>query len=192
MSNMRSGPPKTQSRRVAAWIYAVLNPVIESLQRERELLERRNLTWRFYSGQSEFIRMIQEYVDSVQWPNFYDFLAEHPFFAKAFKQHDDQLEKTNAIALQTFDELISWPEFSSTIEKLLSRYRQQRRSAGFSEDPPFHTEGDLVKYSAEYLINNIQELPSHYSLSGFWNASNELLLSFRNLPRFRPLEKAIE
>jgi hypothetical protein len=168
-----------------------LNPVLELLQREVELLAGGTLTWRFASGRCEFIRVIQEYVDSRQWPNYYDFLAEHPEFVKAFKQHDEQLEKLNSSVAQTYDWLLSQHDFSETIKRLAAQYNDQPMSRTFP-GASLGSEDDLVKYCAEYLINNLRELPSHYSLSGFWNSSNALLLGFRNLPRFKLLEKASE
>jgi hypothetical protein len=188
---MRSVSPKRQSRRVAAWIYVVLNPIIELLQREVELLDRGSLTWRFTSGRCEFLRVIQEYVDSTQWPNYYDFAAEHPAFIKGFKQHDDHLEKVNSSAAQTYNWLLSLDDFSETIKKLASQYNDQPMSRTFPGGSLGSGE-ELAKYCAEYLINNLRELPSHYSLSGFWNSSNGPLLTFRNTPRFKLLEKTTE
>jgi hypothetical protein len=78
MTDRTEAAPRRQSRRVAAWIYMVINPIIEALQREVSLLEAENLTWRSSSGRCEFIKIIQEYVDSRQWPNLYDYQAEHP------------------------------------------------------------------------------------------------------------------
>ena len=191
MSNTRNAFPKRQSRRVAAWIYVVLNPVVEFLQREVELLERGNLTWRFTSGRCEFVRVVQEYVDSTQWPNYYDFVAEHPVFVKGFKQHDDHSEKVNSSAAQTYDWLLSLHDFSETVKKLASQYNDQPMSRTFPGGSLGSGE-ELVKYCAEYLINNLRELPSHYALSGFWNSSNLPLLTFRNTPRFKPLERVTE
>lgn len=191
MGSARSAFPKRQSRRVAAWIYVVLNPIIEHLQRESELLDRGNLTWRFSSGRCEFIRIVQEYVDSTQWPNYYDFLAEHSVFVKAFRQHDEHLEKLNLSAAQTFDWLLSLHEFSATVQRLANQFNDQPMSRTFP-GASLGSQNDLEKYCAEYLIDNLRELPSHYSLAGFWNSSNTPLLGFRNLPRFKLLEKATE
>jgi hypothetical protein len=191
MSNMRSVFPKRKSRRVAAWIYVVLNPVIELVQRELDLLDRRNLTWRFTSGRCEFVRVIQEYVDSTQWPNYYDFLSEHAVFVDGFKQHDNLVEQINASAAQIYEWLVSHDDFSETVKKLAAQYNDQPMSRTFP-GASVSSEAELVKYCAEYLINNLRELPSHYSLSGFWNSSNTPLLLFRNTPRFKPLERASE
>jgi hypothetical protein len=187
MSNTRSTFSKHKSRRVAAWIYVVLNPVIELVQRELDLLNRRNLTWRFAGGRCEFIRVIQEYVDSMQWPNYDDFLAEHTVFVSGFKLHDELVEQLNTSSARIYDWLISDYDFVETVKKLAAQYNDQPMSRTFP-GASVRSEEELVKYCAEYLINNLRELPSHYSLSGFWNSSNAPLLGFKNKPPFKPLE----
>jgi hypothetical protein len=36
--------PPQHSKRVQAWVYAIMNPLIENLRRENSLLDRGNLT----------------------------------------------------------------------------------------------------------------------------------------------------
>src|SRR6266481_6883566 len=111
-----------QSRRVAAWIYAVINPIVDSLQREASLLEVENLTWRSSSGRCEIIKLIQEYVDTRQWPNYFDFLADNSPFLKTFQTHDADVKSLNLKAKNTYDWLLSWDQFSSTVADLLQSY----------------------------------------------------------------------
>jgi hypothetical protein len=188
---MRSVAPKRQSRRVAAWLYVVLNPVIEFLQREMELLDQKHLTWKFTTKRCEFIRTVQEYIDPKQWPNYYDFLAEHPIFVAAFKDHDESLEKLNSLAGDIYEWLLSSRDFSETVKKLARQYDSQPMARTFPGGS-LGSGDDLVKYCAEYLINGLRELPSHYSLSGFWNSSNTPLLTFRTAPDFKALDKTTE
>jgi hypothetical protein len=182
-------PPKKQVRRVAAWIYAVLNPVIDSLQRELSLLDSGNLTWRPQTGRCEMIRIIQEYVDPTQWPNYQDFLAEHPSspIVPGFNQHDSELAKLNTVAEIVFNQLTSSNEFLAAVTEALNRYEIQRESLGPQAPILTHTRGDVPKMAAEYLINNAQSLPSHYVISAFWNSVGKNLLGFRNLSVFEPL-----
>lgn len=98
-------PSRIQPRRVAAWIYTVINPIIDSLERELSLLDSGNLGWTSRRRQSETIKTIQEYVDPTQWPNYKDFLAEHPKspMRAGFEQHDLRLSKLNIAAANIFD-----------------------------------------------------------------------------------------
>ena|SRR6266436_4006110 len=192
MSRRLEMPPKRQSRRVAAWIYAVINPIIDSLQRELSLLDSGNLTWRPHTGRCEMIRTIQEYVDSTQWPNYKDFLAEHPksVFIPGFQQHDENLRKLNTVAQELFNLILSSSQFLVSVEAALDTYESQRASLGPQAPLLTHTRKDVPRLAAEYLINNAQTLPSHYTISEFWNSFGKSLLAFRNLPEFQPLHRS--
>jgi hypothetical protein len=185
---------KKQVRRVAAWIYVVINPIIESLQQEVSLLETENLTWRAYTRRCEVIKTIQEYVDPRQWPNYQDFLAEHSKsdFVPGFKEHDSNVEGLNKVAQALFDRMLSWPDFLNSVQNALTNYENQRASLG----PRAQSLDDMVKEVrqevAQHVINNVQALPSHYVISRFWNEIGSDLLSFRNRPEFQPLHHSSE
>ena len=187
---------KKQSRRVAAWIYVVINPIIDALQRELSLLESGNLTWRARTRRCEMIKNIQEYVDSRQWPNYQDFLAEHPrsAFVSGFKQHDSNVEGLNNVAQILFDRMVSssWPDFSKEFQNAVTSYENQRASLGPRAQPLSDMGKDIPEEIAQHVINNVQSLPSHYIISPFWNEVGSNLLSFRNRPEFQPLHQARE
>ncbi|SRR5712692_9232537 len=176
--------PKRQFRRVAAWIYAVVNPILESLQDEVSLLESGNLTWRSSSSRCERIRNIQEYVESKQWPNYFDFRAEHDLFSKSFEGHDASLKSLNAIASETYASLLSSQMFSEILNVHLAAYEEQRSSIG-PHAPSFNnSRGDIPKVFAENIINNVESLPPHYLYSPLWNFRSKELLGFRNSSGF--------
>src|SRR5208337_1084232 len=99
-----------QSRRVAAWMYAVINPVVEGLGHELEFLKKGNLTWRSTTKRCEYIRTVQEYVDSRQWPNYKDFLSdeENVIFLKEFELHDNDLLNINSVTEEAYEDLLAW------------------------------------------------------------------------------------
>ncbi len=184
-SNVETTNPR-QSRRVAAWIYMVINPIIDSLDREVTLLEKGNLTWRSNTNRCEYVRNIQEYVDSRQWPNYKDFLIENDRFSRDFGAHDKKLEKVNSEAENLFKWLLSWDEFSNGVSVSLERYEQHR-----SAEPAWPSYNlvrkELERVAAENLINNIQSLPGHYAYSFFWNFVASEQLGLRRHSQFRPL-----
>lgn len=185
---------KKQFRRVAAWIYVVINPVIDSLEREMSLLDSGNLTWRPRTGRCEMIKTIQEYVDSRQWPNYQDFLAEHPksVFVSGFKQHDSSVEALNNVAQALFSRMLSWPEFLKEVQNALTTYENQRESLGPRAQPLSDMAKDIPEEIAQHVINNVQVLPSHYIISQLWREGGSNLLSFRNRPEFGPLDHSKE
>jgi hypothetical protein len=189
MSRRSANIPKTQSRRVAAWIYAVINPVVDSLGHEQKLLNTENLTWRSNLGRCESIHSIQEYVEVAQWPNFQDFQTEHDIFLKTFGQHDADLKSVNDRAQHVFDWLTSRPEFSRAIAELI----EGNETANPSTNQPLpvnNSRPEVLKAAAENVINNIPTLPAHYLFAPFWNLAAFYLLPFRNLPEFVSLHDA--
>jgi hypothetical protein len=179
-----------QERRVAAWIYVVINPIVEALARELDLLERGNLTWRFTTKKCEYVRTIQEYVDSRQWPNFKDFLVENGLFQKTFSEHDKDLDSLNVKAGSVYDWLVNWDQFSVTLRGLVGTYESQRTGAGQAWPSYEQVRQELAAEAAQYVINNVDVLPSHYTYSFFWNFASRQLLQFRGLPEFRPILSA--
>lgn len=186
---------KKQSRRVAAWIYAVINPIIASLEREISLLDSGNLTWRPYTLRCEMIRTIQEYVDPAQWPNYQDFLAEHPksVFVPAFKRHDSNVDALNGAAQALFSRLPSWPAFTESVQVALESYEARRASLGPGATSAADMGEGLKEEIAQHLINNSEVLPSHYVISSFWNSEGRARLApLRNSPEFRPVQQAMK
>src|SRR2546427_9279669 len=183
-SNVETTHPR-QSRRVAAWIYAVINPIVEGLEHELEFLKKGNLTWRSTTKRCEYIRTIQEYVDSRQWPNYKDFLndSENTIFLKTFEPHDKDLANVNSGAAEVYGVLLSWTPFSEEVQRSLESYESRRASE--PQLPSFNlVRKELVQVAAENVINFVQSLPQHYTYSSFWNHASRDLLTFRNLPHF--------
>jgi hypothetical protein len=157
------------SRRVQAWVYTVINPVIEGLRRELELLEKGNLSWRFYSRKCEYIRSIRDYVDTSQWPNYEDFLADptNEGFRDNFHSHDQALGKVESAAAGFFDGLMHSDLFQRQVQEFLTEY--QANGIGNPKYPGLDpVDRDLPKYVAEYLINRVELLPDHYMTHAFW------------------------
>jgi hypothetical protein len=170
--------PKKHSKRVTAWIYTVINPIVECLQRELELLETGNLSWRYYSQRCEFIRPILEYVDGAQWPNYSDFLEENLGFKDRFQLHDVRLEALNNSASALFSALISNPQFLQLVDSSFQAYEEARKGDPLASDLT-QMKQDLFKAAAEYLINNYRSLPAHYNLAKFWSVASHGMHGFR-------------
>jgi|SRR5882762_1908590 len=184
--------PKMQSRRVAAWIYVVINPIIDSLQRELSFLNSGNLTWRSRTSQCELIKTIQEYVDPGQWPNYQVFVVEYKAsaFIPGFKNHDSYLDKVNTAAKEVFVWLLNSNTFVNMFEAALKQYESQRPSMGVPAQSLVDSQKDAREETSQHIINNTQNLPSHYVLSAFWNLTGRNFLALRNAPEFLPLHRS--
>jgi hypothetical protein len=182
--------PQPGNRRVAAWIYVVINPIIESLRREIDFLGTGNLAWRARSGASEVIRPIPEYVDATQWPNLHDFQIEYPGFVKLFESHDSGVTLLNAAAMKAYEWLVAEGSFQTEVISELGRYEQERSRLG-PQYPSFNNSRvELVPSFAENVVNTVETLPAHYLFAPLWNFAGKALLRFRHVPSFEDLESA--
>ena len=164
--------PGRGSERVKAWVYAILNPVIDSLRRETELLKNGNLSWRVHSRRCEYIRPIAELIDPNQQPNLEDFLAEHPTFSDRFRQHDSALAGLEKATSESVQELLRAPNFQEQVKHCLANYE-----ALLPHNPSYpdllEMHGKIGDYVAEFIANNTKSLPRHYTLHAFWKECAE-------------------
>ncbi len=161
--------PPIHSKRVEAWVYTVLNPIIEGVRRELLLLGRGDLTWRACSHRCEYMRPIQQYLDESQLPNLEDFLCDplNPQFKAEFKRHDLALSAVEGKAARFFTGLMNSELFRKEVGDFFREYAE-KSSASAGRGIADMTNEELAKYVVEYLINNTGDLPAHYLTHGFW------------------------
>ncbi len=131
-------------------------------------MENGNLTWRYYTRRCEYIRPIQEYVQSGHWPNYQDFLADNPEFRDLYAAHDTSVIEAESRAAKFCDLLLQSSIFPKDVNQSLQEYEATLKPS----EPGFYSlvymEKDLPKYVAEYLVNEVETLPPHYTTHKFW------------------------
>ncbi len=161
--------PPQHSRRVEAWVYAVLNPLIENLGREIFLLSKGNPSWRIYSRKCEYIHPICDYIGISQQPNYEDFIADplNPGFQEKFEGHDRALAEVESSASRFSDGLIHSDVFLKQIKDSLGEYES---TAHTNSVYPFieSMRESLPRAVAELLVNRIDVLPVYYMMQKFW------------------------
>jgi len=161
--------PPQHSKRVEAWVYAVLNPLIENLGREIFLLSKGNLSWRFYSRKCEYIHPICDYVGISQRPNYKDFMDDplNPGFREKFEGHDRVLTELESSASRFSDGLMRSDLFLKQMKDSLEQYES---NAGVNPLYPYieSMRESLPRAVAEFLVNRIDVLPAHYMTQKFW------------------------
>ncbi len=122
--------PPPHSKRVQAWVYAIINPVIESLRLEVFLLDKGNTTWEGDTRRCEYIRPIREYFQYSQWPNYEDFLADslNLGFREKFEEHDRGLSEVESSAAEFADGLMHSDAFRKKVKDSLEQYQSTARS----------------------------------------------------------------
>jgi hypothetical protein len=193
-SNVTEQPP-LHSRRVEAWVYTILNPLIESLRRELLLMDKGNLSWRFYSKRCEYIRPMAEYIESSQRPNYEDFIGDklNVGFSGKFEKHDRALDVMEESAKGFFDRLMGSNLFLKDVKDSLEKY--ESTISANSRYPDLNPmKEDLPKLVAEFLINRTELLPDHYMTHKFWEdywrSFAKSMDAYKQRESFRALTKA--
>jgi hypothetical protein len=183
-------PPRIGPRIARALFDTVCNPLIESLELELALIEKRNWTFSFRPRVLELIRPLNRYVETRAWPNYEQLLQLDPQLSAKISEHDHEVnDLLNAVA-RVYDVLMTSQEFYDQCESLLTAenvaeigYPNQQAIFG-AYDP-----ADYRSLIAQYVINNSGELPSYYSSARFWNHHRQELLGSLN---FRLASKTYE
>jgi len=189
MATSGAGKSARNSKRVEAWLISVINPVIDSLRREADLLADGNLSWRYFSKKCEYIRPVRSYIEGNFRPNFEDFLTENPQFKKKFEEHDRALSKIEGAASEFAAALLHDPLFKLRVKEALKDYAVEATHARYDSEPRppglASMNPGMPETIAEFLINNVGSLPSYYVPYSFWERYREDFVK-----RFGPRENA--
>ncbi len=174
-------------RIVRAWFDTVINPVLLLLDREASLVANRNWTWRFRPGDLESIREVHSYINPEARPNLEQFEALYPDVKQVERQHDKNLSvlrvKCRELhkAVRESEDLAELFRAFTTPEALADLGRGITVKELFGAYP----ESDNLDLLAEYVVNNITELPAYYSPSPLWNRHKGEFLAILGRPSIR-------
>lgn len=186
--------PPPHSKRVQAWVYAILNPVIEGLRREVSLLAKGNITWEGDTRRCEYIRPIREYFQYSQWPNYGDFVTDplNPGFRDGFEAHDQLLFAVESHAAEFTDGLMHSDMFQKLVKDLLEQYQSTARTN--SEYPNLNDPSgrSLPRALAALLVNRLETLPHHWGTHKFWEVYKMEFEPYRARPSFQAVVKAAD
>lgn len=183
--------PPPHSKRVQAWVYAIMNPIIESLRREVSFLDKGNITWQGDTRRCEYIRPIREYFQYSQWPNYEDFVADplNLGFREKFEGHDRALSAVESSAAEFADGLMRSDLFQKQVKDSLEQYQSTARANG---QYPYldSTGGTLPRAVAALLVNRIDVLPHHYGTREFWEMFKNEFEPYHERPTFQAVKEA--
>jgi hypothetical protein len=170
-----------------AWIYSVLNPLAEVLRAENKLLSKQNLTWRYRTAGMEFILLTRDLIQPSARPNYDDLLQGRPDLKPAMNARDERVRTLGQAALACWTHLTQYSPFRQIVAGQLKQWKEEGNpypGGGVSEE-------EFWLLIAEYLMNNVEELPYHYSSRAFWSRFRQIFLASRAGSPFSQLEKSI-
>jgi hypothetical protein len=181
---MRRGVHK---QRVKAWVYTVINPVLEGLRVEPAFLGKKNWTFRFYSGELEFVRPLDEYVEFAAKPNLEDFLESNQEDRRIMAGRDQARNVLREKCRGAHAYLAGQEAFR---EKVASCGDQFTGTGDFRLKVANMPREEFHKLVAEWIVNNIRSLPEHYGTSRFWSIFGADLMAFRIGEDFQQADQA--
>lgn len=169
-------------RIVRAWFDTVINPLLEWLDREQQLLTEKNWTWRFRPGTLEAIREVRTYVERDAWPNLEQFELLHPEVTRAGDAHDKQVLALRKNCQRLHGALRASNDFQSVFRRGTST--ESLRDLGKELRDLFgaYPESDYLDLVAEYVVNSTKALPSYYTIAPLWNRHRDEFLQILERP----------
>src|SRR6266567_8554570 len=117
ISGVRSpmGRREVHNERFKAWVYTVINPVLEELRIESAFLQNKNWTYRFHSGELEFVRPVAAYVEFRSQPNLEDFLESNQEDSRIIAGREQSREALQEKCQEALTYLTSQETFRQTV-----------------------------------------------------------------------------
>jgi hypothetical protein len=173
------------TERPKAWIYSVMNPLMEDLLAENRLLAKKNITWRYQTAEMEFIQKTRDRVSPLARPNYDDLLRGLPLLRQKMEERDKKVEALFQVAQGCWKQLTAY--FRVQVEQPLKQWTEERNPYPGGGTP----EEEFWLLIAELVMNNIEDLPPHYTSRAFWSRFRNNFLEARYSPNFSQLEQTI-
>jgi len=178
---------KPGRERCKAWIYSVINPLLDGLRIEASFLARGNWTFRRYNRNLEFIRPMQAFVAYQSRPNWDDFTTSNPTARGRLGDRDARREDLRKACNAAYEALVTVADFQRKVSECLNTFVKET-----AKDPASIFNPNIGPYEgvAEIIINNVAELPDHYGAHQFWSRFRDELMPFRRGPKFEYADQA--
>jgi hypothetical protein len=177
------------NERFKAWVYAVINPVLEGLRIESAFLQKKDWTFRVRTGELEYVRPVAAYVEFPSQPNLEDFLESNQEERRIIAGRDQSREALREKCQEALAHLAGQEGFR---QKVSSCADQFTGAGEFRTEVANMPKGEFHKLVAQLIVNNIRSLPEHYSISRFWSQFGEDLMAFRIGEVFQQADQAGE
>jgi hypothetical protein len=178
--------PRVGPRIVRAWFDTVFNPLVPSLELELGLLGKRNWTFSFAPLTLELLRPAKRHLREEAEANFEQVLQLNAALAANTRAHDAAVETLLSSVTALHGALVANQEFLDICGSLMAPERLLELGI---QDPReifgAYPASDRFKLIAQNVVNNVGELPSHYSTARFWNKYRERLLQSLSFPNVR-------
>ena len=173
MTTKQPGP-----RRVEAWIYGVINPLEEALEREALDGRRRVPSYRWRSDSLESLLPLRQYLSRSAAVILDDLATYHPRIIEMEKNHDTLLSDLRMRAKQVFEVLVANETFRAFVEHNFTKVCNPE---------------SMVNEVAEDLVNDDPAFVdvNEGSFREVWNRTLDHLKKLREQAGYEPLRSAL-
>jgi hypothetical protein len=183
---MKDRSIKRGTERRKAWIYSVINPILEGLRIEATFLAKGNWTFRRYNQDLEFIRPVPILVGYKERPNFEDFMGSNPKAKKEIDHRDAQREELRDACRAAFDSLAANPDFQRKVSESFQAVEAETPGETSRFMYPAVKPHEVV---AEAVVNK-GGVPDHATFYPFWSRFRDELMQFRAGAQFVNADQA--
>ena len=161
---------------VRAWFDTVFQYALRGLEAEHARLRSRNWSFRFHSRKLEYVAPIAEYLPAAARENLEQFLSFFPKLRKLVDAHDSRERELEEACNAYLDALLQSSRFRKTCQVIAEETLRTLGQDFSSFFGPNSDEAASMGILAEYVVNNVESLPLHYSTAELWNHYRERIL----------------
>lgn len=171
---------------VRAWFDTVIQYALRGIENERSFLEKRNWTFRFRTRKLEYLALLAEHLPSAGRENMEQFVAFFPGISALVDKHDRRELQLEQSCNVYFEALLKSPDFRGVFQSVVGE-TPQALGREFSTFFGAYSEADAMGFLAEYVVNNLEDLPIHYSTAELWNHYRKRFITVASTPEVAPL-----
>lgn len=168
---------------VRAWFKDAINPFLDRLRSEDELLQHESWTWSEQDSRFGIFDFLCQ--PSSYQANQEDFLEAFPNIVETLKQHDEMLVSLNALGKKLFDELRQSSSLRTAFAEATTPDALRSLKEEYRELAPFQNEGEILSrlfgtrieeqqfsWLAELAMNR-GSLDGSWFMAPFWRRNKE-------------------
>lgn len=189
----RTGAKKTYGPNIVrAWFDTVFQYALAGLENERVFLHRRNWTFRSSSEDLEYLCAAAMLVPAAARENLDQLVTFFPEIAREISRHDACELRLAEDCRRLYKSILECSAFGKIFHRV-ARESVHETGRNFKDHFGAHAlDSDFKGILAEYLVNNIEDLPGYYSTALLWSHYRGGFIAVLALPEVAPRYHALE
>ncbi len=176
---------------VRAWFDTVFHYLLQGLKNERDFLTRDNWTFRWSTRDLEYLCPAAMLVPAAARENLEQLVMFFSEIGAEIEVHNACEGRLAEDCRSLYDAILG----STVFCEIFSSVRldsEQGTGRDFKEHfGAYSLDSDFRGILAEYLVNNVEKLPSYYSTAGLWNQYHNRFSAVLETPEVRPQRDAL-